>query len=252
MMEDRHFDDYFQVSDYREKVISDISRALTSTEIYKIFLEQSDDSIEQKYHRPSLPISRDWIYREPHHGLSLISIDLKYANFQALKYFSRDLVLGCDTWEELMGKFAPYLYFQKSKIMRLKIIGKMGGCTQKLWEFLLYQVFKSLIESSVLSLDNIIHFGSDEIVIKASLENLKHQVSAIQNCIEEKCPDIITKVEAFRLLQIENGPRGKYFVKEIFSNLEDLTQWNVAIKCVTPEKYLSCFKHYFKLDIEDQ
>ena len=56
------------------------------------------------------------IYRPQHHGRYFFSIDIKSANFNALKDHDSNLMLNCNTWEELVTRYSNYQYFVKGKI----------------------------------------------------------------------------------------------------------------------------------------
>ena len=51
-----------------------------------------------------------------------VSIDLRSANFNSLKFYHSDLVLGCDSWEQLVSKFTEIPFWSKIKIFRYNLI----------------------------------------------------------------------------------------------------------------------------------
>jgi len=51
-------------------------------------------------------------------GRYFISLDLVKANFHSLQWVDKALVLGCDTWAELVATFSPYQYLAEAKYFR--------------------------------------------------------------------------------------------------------------------------------------
>jgi len=43
---------------------------------------------------------------------------MKSANFTVMKRFDKEIVLGCDSWQQLIQKYTPYLYYHNSKHIR--------------------------------------------------------------------------------------------------------------------------------------
>lgn len=66
------------------------------------------------------------LYTEEQDGNSFVSVDLKKANFQALKYVNSEIVLNTDTYEDFIGKFTDSEYIKKSKYTRQVIFGKLN------------------------------------------------------------------------------------------------------------------------------
>lgn len=66
------------------------------------------------------------IYNASNTGKVFISIDLKKANFQALHNFNDDIVLNCESYDELIELFGGDDYLKKSKYTRQVIFGKLN------------------------------------------------------------------------------------------------------------------------------
>ncbi len=53
------------------------------------------------------------VYEDSSNGKFFLSIDLKSANFNSLRFCNPALILGCNSWEDLIGKFTNLTYFLK-------------------------------------------------------------------------------------------------------------------------------------------
>lgn len=79
-----------------------------------------------------------------------ISLDQKQANFNAMKFFDPELVLGCDTYEELIGKFTDDQYIIDCKQLRQIFFGHLKGkrisSIQKHIQAHLYNLLKNSVK----------------------------------------------------------------------------------------------------------
>lgn len=64
------------------------------------------------------------IYNAENVGKWFLSIDLKKANFQALRYFNKDLVFGSDSYDEYVSRYTLSEYMQESKHTREVVFGQ--------------------------------------------------------------------------------------------------------------------------------
>lgn len=108
----------------RENIIQTISKSSH----YQLFNKMKMDKF-QVTQRPDIPSKG--IYNNDNVGKMFLSIDVKKANFQALKYVNRDIVRNCDTYEEFIMSFCneyPLMgkYISESKYTRQVIFGTMN------------------------------------------------------------------------------------------------------------------------------
>lgn len=105
------------------------------------------------------------LYNEECVGKDFISIDLRKANFQALKYFDHDNIYG-DTYEDLVGQFTDLDYIKNSKYFRQVVFGQLNPSRQQTVEkFLTYKVLNYLMLYYGITADDIVTIKSDEIVL---------------------------------------------------------------------------------------
>lgn len=176
-------------SQIRDNIITTIE----NSEAYKKFI-----NIDYKnYKMPQLPVGDMNIYNNSNTGGDFISIDLKKANFQTLKWFDDNIVLGCDSYDDLMDKFGGDDYFKKSKYTRQVIFGKLNPKRTIYFEKYLMSTIINNKENVTLQflLNNakLLTIKSDEIVFKVNeslnifnidvefLENIKNEIKTNHN-----------------------------------------------------------------------
>lgn len=145
-------EDYYNV---RENII----QTTLNNEAYKSF-NTMDMSVFAIKDKPN--ITSNNVYNCENVGKSFLSVDLKKANFQALKYYDPNIVLNAETYEEFIGKFTNLDYVKESKYTRQVIWGKMNPKRH-------ITVEKYLISKVYELLDKTYHFKAvslcnDEIV----------------------------------------------------------------------------------------
>lgn len=169
------------------------------------------------------------IYNNSNTGKAFVSIDLKKANFQALRKFNPDIVLGCSSYEDLMEHFGGDDYFKKSKYTRQVIFGKLNPKRTIYFEkYLISQLLTNPANNLVnylYSNSELITVKSDEIVFRISGSMIDKMDNNFLNMIKDEIKtnhDLDVSVEAFMLTRIvcENHNGGivdgyqKYFYTE--------------------------------------
>ena len=107
-------------------------------------------------------------YTEETNGKRFLSIDLKKANFQALKYVG---VVSDATYEQFIHRFGGDDYIANSKYLRQVIFGKMNPSRQiKIEKYLMFKVYeaiKGITEDYGLT---IFSMNSDELIFEIPKE----------------------------------------------------------------------------------
>lgn len=140
------------------------------------------------------PITSNSIYKPSFDRMRFISIDMKHANFNAIRHFSPAIFGNADTWEVFMRKFTDDQHIIESKYVRQVILGNCNPKRHIGYErMLMYRLFLllvDLIENDIVSLSN------DEIIIRdnGKLSDIKERVWQY-----EKESGLEFKVETFKL-----------------------------------------------------
>lgn len=214
--EQDYFEEYNRVKDTAINVIKD-------SDGYKRFNEEDMGKYSVKY--KDLP-SKD-IYKSSNDGKLFISIDMKKANFSALKHYDRSIFRNADTWEEFIGRYTENKHIINSKYIRQVILGNCNPKRHITYEkYLMGQVIEILINKNIFLKDEIVFSSNDEIVI--DVENYCNNIlnkDVVKEVLKEnfKFP---LKVELFVLHKI-NAVDGYY--KEI---IKDTDRRCVEFKCL--------------------
>lgn len=202
-------------------------RIITTIESSDAFKEFNNANMKE-WVTPSFNVGDLNIYNNSNTGKSFISIDLKKANFQALRKFNPEIVMNCDTYDDFIEYFHGDEYFKKSKYTRQVIFGKLNPKRTITFEKYLIgtifsnennHLFKYLYENTKL-----ITVKSDEIVFmidnpemveklnKTFLQSLKDEI--------KKNNDLDVTVEAFHLSRIicenHNGNTVDGYIREFY------------------------------------
>ena len=188
------------------QIRDNIITTIEESDAYKAF----NDKDLKEYITPKFSVGDYNIYNCDNVGEFFISIDLKKANFQTLKWFNKDIVLGAETYEELMDKFGGDDYFKKSKYTRQVIFGKLNPKRTIYFEKYLIgtifshpgnNLFRYLYENTEL-----VTVKSDEIVFQIDTLTMlgrldKNFLSMVKDEIK-KNTGLDVSVEAFKLSRI--------------------------------------------------
>lgn len=189
-----------------------------------------------------------------------LSIDLKKANFQALKYVNPEIVFNKDTYEDFIGTFTDLDYVKESKYTRQVIFGK---CNPKrhitVEKYIINEIRKYIGEKIFENIDiNIVSFSNDEIVYECSVsiesfnEEMITYVKTVIDDLKTKIKDFIGvdvsinifNLKGYNLLDTINNKVCKtFFVKE------DCLSDKKEFKCVPEPLFAIIYKLYNKQDI---
>lgn len=237
VLEDPYFDYYIELydemyntSERLELLKNDISRFKSQEEFLKAYYEVRNNMIEalnnEAFKKFNTMDMNDFslgkvnypkkdVFNVSNVGKIFVSIDLVKANFQALKYVDKDIVLGANTYEELVSNFTDMDYIKKSKYIRQVIFGNLNPkrtvtveryLIQKVLNLLLYT--KDVIEKEIKMVSN------DEIVYEITNDLDIEKISNLRTIIKE-ITDIDVDIEVYILKQIGNVK--PFFIKEFLN-----------------------------------
>lgn len=203
--EQDYFEEYNRVKD---AAILDIK----NSEAYQKFNEE-DMNKYSVIHR-NLP-NKD-IFKTSNDGKCFISIDMRKANFSSLYHYDSDIFGGANSWEEFIGRYTDNKHIINSKYIRQVILGNCNPKRHITYEKYLMDGALTYLAEVFVSMDRVVFFSNDEIVIDVS-DMDKSEQALIKFRIENGMKDmaIPLKTELFTLRKII-GTDG--FYKEIFDN----------------------------------
>lgn len=107
-------------------------------------------------------------YTEETNGKRFLSIDLRKANFQALKYVG---VISDATYEQFIRRFGGDDYIANSKYLRQVIFGKMNPSRQiKIEKYLMFKVYEAIKDTTEKYGLTIFSMNSDELIFEIPKE----------------------------------------------------------------------------------
>ena len=151
----RFLDEYYNI---RENIIQSV---LSSPAFLKF--NNMDMNAYAIKDRPN--VTSNNIYNQNNAGKFFISVDIKKANFQTLKNIDKDIVLGADTYEDLIGKFTNSDYIKTSKYTREVIFGKLNPKRHITAEkFFITKIYQDIVGEYPDLIDKTASLATDEMV----------------------------------------------------------------------------------------
>lgn len=214
--EQDYFEEYNRVKD---AAILDIK----NTEAYQKFNE--GDMNKYAVTHKNLP-NKD-IFKPSNDGKCFISIDMRKANFSSLHHYNLDIFGGADSWEEFIERYTDNQHIINSKYIRQVILGNCNPKRHITYEKYLMDGALTYLMEVFVSMDRVVFFSNDEIVVDVSDMDESDQV-LIKFQIENGMKDmpIPLKTELFVLHKIV-GTDGYY--KEIIG---DNGNTEIEFKCL--------------------
>lgn len=212
----RKLEKYKCEQDYLEEYNRVKNAAINDIKIsdgYKRFNEEDMNKYTVKYK----DLSGKDIFKTSNNGKLFISIDMRKANFSALKFYNRSIFDNADTWEKFIERYTEDKHIVNSKYIRQVILGNCNPKRQVTYEkYLMGLVLEVLIDELGYSASDIAFFSNDEIVI---------DMGKYEDCIRKReliewqikgYFNIPFRIELFYLRKI-TGTNGYY--KEIVKNI---------------------------------
>lgn len=209
---------------------------------------------------PKPHISKKNLYIEENDGKRFISLDMKKANFSALRFYDDAIFGGAATWEEFISRYTDNEHIIGSKYIRQVIMGacnpKRQIAQEKMLMFLLLDKIitqlklrqahnsQSDIEAMLSELEEfkVYSLGEDEIIIEVIGENdLEYYIKIINDIVSATEYKDFIRITAFTLKKIQ-GTDGwmKYYYDS-----------NIEFKCLNAEIFHQIIKHWLGLKITD-
>jgi hypothetical protein len=147
---------------------------------YKSFCDTSLPNSDKTYPHRNLYITENW-YK------SFISIDMKKANFSAMRLYAGEIFNDAKTWEEFLSEFSTKKHILNSKYIRQVIMGACNPKRQVTYEKWLMTTLYEWIKNQVPGIE-LYSLAVDEIILvhpseTHSREQANTMVAAIDNAL---------------------------------------------------------------------
>lgn len=183
-------------AEIREKIISTIKES----DAFKNF-----NNVDLSQFKVEFPKTSKTIYTEANTNEDdnfFISFDLKKANYQAINWLDKSILLNTETYEEFIGKFTYLNYFKESKYIRQVIFGQFSPSRTVLIERYLIGKIYNFIKDNFKSFGEPFVVNSDEIIYNLSVKDFyeidENLLSNLGNTIQMEL-GLNVRIEKFKL-----------------------------------------------------
>jgi len=217
----------------RDAIIADVS----SKESYK---RLADTNVPIEY-KGRYQISKQNIYNRDFINKRRISIDLKKANFNSMRYYDPDLVNDKENYRDFISEYTADPYMIESKQLRQIIFGNLLPTRQQsIQKVIMNRITDAILDNMAVTVTSM---GTDEIIIH-DIMNEKEFFDTLYKLTQILSSDLIKiiKIEQFRLLAAH--PRKPFYVK--------VTSDSMEFKNVPNIYYPQVYKHCLNMPILDK
>ena len=231
--EQEYFEYYNTVKDSVINMIKD------NTEYMKFL---NDDFADVRVVTKNITLGNKNLYIEGNQDKTFISIDMKKANFSALRHYSPAIFKNVETWEQYIGFFTPSEHIRNSKYICQVILGACNPKRQITYERYLMTMLYLHIKSELDGKVSFYSLGNDEIII--SVAGTSVSAKEIKAAIAT-CPQKIGELVRFEMFDLQKvGDYG--WMKVIYDEPE-----RVEFKTINADIYHQIVKHYWNMPITE-
>ena len=202
----------------------------------------NDDFADVRVVTKNITLGNKNLYIEGNQDKTFISIDMKKANFSALRHYSPAIFKNVETWEQYIGFFTPSEHIRNSKYIRQVILGACNPKRQITYERYLMTMLYLHIKSELDGKVSFYSLGNDEIII--SVAGTSVSAKEIKATIAT-CPQKIGELVRFEMFDLQKvGDYG--WMKVIYDEPE-----RVEFKTINADIYHQIVKHYWNMPITE-
>ena len=242
-------EDYFA---YYTKVKESMMEDIKNNPIFQEFnnMDMSSYTISVEFRQ--LP-SKD-IYHHSNLGKRFISVDMKKANFSALRHYNPEIFSNKTTWEEYMRKFTDSEYIINSKYIREVIMGNCNPKRQVAYEkYLMGTLLTDILTNDVMHNIPIVFFSNDEIVFDITDCDIENEIVDLINQSIIKL-NLNCRIEVFTLKEIIDLNKNNKvlgYIRDFTTSESDDFIRNIDFKKVTHLYMPVIIRHLLDMPIED-
>lgn len=199
---------------YGTKLIETASDAIKQLPAYQRFasLTDIDSKIPIQKEVRGVPYTKSVnIYNPDNAGNFFISIDMKNANYQSLRYWDPEIVFNTDTYYDFISKFTVMEYFKQSKHIRQTIFGHLDTKITRLERSMNESVLKTVFLFGFKP-EDVVTFTTDEIILSINEDIYYNNPNVISPDTHDRLDTTIkhyagidVKVEPFLLIGVGNN-----------------------------------------------
>ena len=235
---------------YYNKLRDQIINTIKDLDIYQEFNSFEMKKYDKKFSDCIIQIKNKELYTTENVGKKFYSIDLKKANYHAMKWYSEDLILNSESYEDMISNFTDFEYFKKSKYFRQVLFGNLNPKRQQsIQQYMMKQILNKLLTNN--NNLNIFSVSRDEIVIELEHESFINEIPESTKKIEQS----FYNIPYFDKLHINkfilNSVEDKFFVKCFNNNGNLQTMDGYELKCVPDLLFAQVYKKFNNLELHE-
>lgn len=235
----------------RDRIIGEVSKS----EAFKDF--EADEKITKaiKEYKPKIGNVNLYTQEQVKEGSNFfLSVDMKKANFQTLKYINPAIVYDCDTYEDFIGKFTDMPWAKKSKRTREIIFGKLNPHRTMKYEAIIIGEIEKYISAIVKDWFDLFSINSDELIYKLkSGLNLNAAFLNLSGALTEDnlygATGVKLRVEFFKLVCYHFKTHNSDKIMNVF--VKEHTTGKRTYKCANEVYFPQTYKLINGLEIKD-
>lgn len=231
--EQNYFEYYNTVKDSIINMIKD------NTEYIKFL---NDDFADIRVVTKNIPLGNKNLYIEGNQDKTFISIDMRKANFSALRHYAPAIFKNMETWEQYISSFTSSEHIKNSKYIRQVVLGACNPKRQITYEHYLMTILYLHIKNELNDNVSFYSLGNDEIII--SVDGTSASANEIKEAINS-CPQKIGELVRFEMFGLQKvGDYG--WMKVIYDEPE-----RIEFKTINADIYHQIVKHYRNMPITE-
>lgn len=168
----------------------------------KAYLEFSGDKEIASHYKISKEYPKRDLYKGDNVGNRYISIDLREANFQALRFHDPAIVRDCETWSEFIGKWSDSDYLKNTKLNRQRLLGKLSPEKQSIIETYIMSGIHEMLTMRQTNLE-LVSLKTDEIIYKIGNNIASDPILSDALWVSAKDMGIRVRAEVFKLRSLQ-------------------------------------------------
>ena len=249
--------------DYFEYYNSVKEAVINSIKVKKEYIRFNESNEVMRVIKGVRGTKRQNLYIPANNGKCFLSIDMRKANFSALRAYDANIFDNCDTWESFIGQFTEMRHIINSKYIRQVIMGALNPGRQVGYEKHLMTLLNETIQTLLYTEDDheANRFAIEYYINDTKLYSLANDEIificddpvALSNALKEILPKALKYVkpltidmfrfEPFRLNKIPFDVEG--YLKS------NLVTGDMTFKCVEVEYFHQVAKRYLGEEITD-
>ena len=236
----------------RDKIINEIS----NSKAFRDFCDDESVTRAIKEFSPIIGNANLYTQEQVKEGNNcFLSLDMKKANFQTLKWVNPAIFYDCDTYEQFINRYTDMDWAIKSKRTREILFGKLNPNRTMKYEKVIMSMVEKYVRTTVISdYFNLFSLNSDELIYKLKPGlNFADAIKAVTSLVNEDNlymnVGVHIRLEFFKLLCYNFSTEGSSKIMNVF--VKEHSDGKKTYKCANEIYFPQTYKLINGLEIND-